>query len=110
MALVEHVGARPHAPWATPWMTAISAFSQVRDGMLGGNPGHEVQRWRSLPNYDLIVRAESSIAPVSHIDTGTIKARVSMVRKLAGALDAKPDDLLTANERPPSVHSKGADT
>lgn len=63
-----------------------------------------------MANYDLIVRVELSPAPVSYTKTGTIKARVSTIRKLAEALDAKPDDLLTANDPHPSVHSKGADT
>lgn len=51
---------------------------------------------RLLTQTELAVRAGLTTASVSRIETGTNKARISTVRKLAEALDVDPDDLLAS--------------
>lgn len=65
---------------------------------------------RLLTQRDLAKSAGLTTASVSRIETGTTKARISTVRRLAKALDVDPDDLLAANEPPPSAQQKGLES
>lgn len=65
---------------------------------------------RLLTQRELAKSAGLTTASVSRIETGTTKARISTVRRLAKALDVDPDDLLAANEPPPSAQQKGLES
>lgn len=65
---------------------------------------------RLLTQRELAARAGLTAASVNRIETGTTKARISTVRRLAQALDVGPDDLLAANEPSPSSHRKGSES
>lgn len=65
---------------------------------------------RLMTQAELAVRAGLTTASISRIETGTAKARISTVRRLADALDVNPDDLLAADEPPPLSQQKGSDT
>ncbi len=72
-------------------------------------PGLRAVRMRRLlTQTELAVRAGLTTASVSRIETGTTKARLSTVRKLAEALDVDRDDLL-ASTAPSSVDLEGSE-
>lgn len=63
-----------------------------------------------MTQTELAARAGLTTTSISRIETGTTKARISTVRRLAEALDVDPDDLLAANEPPPSAQQKGSES
>lgn len=65
---------------------------------------------RLLTQRELARIAGLTTASVNRIETGTTKARISTVRRLAEALDVDPEDFLDVNEPPPSSQQKGSDT
>ncbi len=53
---------------------------------------------RLLTQAELAQRANMTTASISRIETGTTKARISTVRRLAKALDVDPDELLNGTQ------------
>lgn len=59
-------------------------------------PGLREARIRQLlTQADLAARVKMTPASISRIETGTTKARISTVLRLAKALNVDPDELLT---------------
>lgn len=65
---------------------------------------------RLLTQRELAALAGLTAASVNRIETGTTKARISTVRRLAAALNVDPDALLATNEPSPSSHRKGSES
>ncbi len=64
---------------------------------------------RLMTQVELAARAGLTPVSVSRIETGTTKARISTVWRLAEALNVDPDDLLVTDESPPSSQQKGSE-
>jgi transcriptional regulator with XRE-family HTH domain len=54
---------------------------------------------RLLTQAELAKRVNMTTASISRIETGTTKARISTVRRLAKALDVDPDELLSGTQQ-----------
>ncbi len=65
---------------------------------------------RLMTQRELALRAGLTVASVSRIETGTTRARISTVWRLAEALNVDPDDLLANDEPPTSSHQKGSES
>lgn len=72
-------------------------------------PGLRGARMRHLlTQADLADRVNMTPASISRIETGTTKARISTVRKLAKALDVDAGELLAAREAMDISQEEGA--
>ncbi len=65
---------------------------------------------RLITQRELAARAGLTVASVSRIETGTTRARISTVWRLAEALNVDPDDLLANDEPPISSQQKGSES
>jgi len=72
-------------------------------------PGlREARQRRLLTQAELAIRADVTAATISRIETGTTKARISTIRRLAEVLDIDPAELLAPSNKPPKTdHQKG---